>query len=56
MMKWWRQPYDHACSSAYHASWEVSTELIRTHLEKSVLPDAKWERMRTDARSEKAEF
>jgi len=35
---------------------EESLELTRTHLEKSVLPDAKWERMRADARSGEAEF
>ncbi|GHO82516.1 hypothetical protein [Dictyobacter formicarum] len=34
----------------------VDTELTRAHLEKSVLPDAKWERMRADARSGEAEF
>jgi energy-coupling factor transporter ATP-binding protein EcfA2 len=40
----------------YRALREESLELTRTHLEKSVLPDAKWERMRADARSGEAEF
>jgi hypothetical protein len=40
----------------YRALREKSTELTRAHLEKSVLPDAKWERMRADARSGEAEF
>src|SRR6266702_2188968 len=40
----------------YQALREESTELTRAHLEKSVLPDAKWERMRADARSGEAEF
>jgi hypothetical protein len=40
----------------YRALRETSAELTRTHLEKSVLPDAKWERMRADARSGEAEF
>jgi hypothetical protein len=40
----------------YRALREESTELTRAHLEKSVLPDAKWERMRADARSGEAEF
>jgi hypothetical protein len=40
----------------YRALREASTELTRSHLEKSVLPDAKWERMRADARSGEAEF
>ncbi len=40
----------------YRALREESPELTRTHLEKSVLPDAKWERMRADARSGEAEF
>ena len=40
----------------YRALREESTELTRVHLEKSVLPDAKWERMRADARSGEAEF
>jgi energy-coupling factor transporter ATP-binding protein EcfA2 len=40
----------------YRALREESSELTRTHLEKSVLPDAKWERMRADARSGEAEF
>jgi energy-coupling factor transporter ATP-binding protein EcfA2 len=40
----------------YRALREASTELTRTHLEQSVLPDAKWERMRADARSGEAEF
>jgi hypothetical protein len=42
--------------SLYQALREASTELTRAHLEKSVLPDAKWERMRADARSGEAEF
>lgn len=40
----------------YRALREGSPELTRTHLEKSVLPDAKWERMRADAQSGEAEF
>jgi Bacterial TniB protein len=40
----------------YRALREASPELTRAHLEKSVLPDAKWERMRADARSGEAEF
>ncbi len=40
----------------YRALREESAELTRTHLEGSVLPDAKWERMRADARSGEAEF
>jgi hypothetical protein len=40
----------------YRALREASTELTRAQLEKSVLPDAKWERMRADARSGEAEF
>lgn len=40
----------------YRALRDKSTELTRTHLEQSVLPDAKWERMRADARSGEAEF
>ncbi len=40
----------------YRALREESPELTRTHLEKSILPDAKWERMRADARSGEAEF
>ena len=40
----------------YRALRDASTELTRAHLEKSVLPDAKWERMRADARSGEAEF
>src|SRR5437763_11432086 len=40
----------------YRALREKSTELTRAHLEQSVLPDAKWERMRADARSGEAEF
>ena len=40
----------------YRALREEATELTRAHLEKSVLPDAKWERMRADARSGEAEF
>jgi hypothetical protein len=40
----------------YRALREGSTELTRAYLEKSVLPDAKWERMRADARSGEAEF
>jgi len=40
----------------YRALREESAELTRTHLEKSVLPDAKWERMRADTRSGEAEF
>ena len=40
----------------YRALREKSTELTRIHLETSVLPDAKWERMRADARSGEAEF
>ena len=42
--------------SLYRALREESPELTRAHLEKSVLPDAKWERMRADARSGEAEF
>lgn len=40
----------------YRALREARPELTRMHLEKSVLPDAKWERMRADARSGEAEF
>src|SRR5260370_15520755 len=40
----------------YRALREASAELTRAHLEKSGLPDAKWERMRADARSGEAEF
>lgn len=40
----------------YRALREESPELTRAHLEKSVLPDAKWERMRADAQSGEAEF
>jgi hypothetical protein len=40
----------------YRALREASPILSRAHLEKSVLPDAKWERMRADARSGEAEF
>jgi AAA domain len=40
----------------YRALREESPILSRAHLEKSVLPDAKWERMRADARSGEAEF
>jgi hypothetical protein len=40
----------------YRALRERSTKLTRAHLEKSVLPDAKWERMHADARSGEAEF
>ena len=40
----------------YRALREGSAELSRTHLEKAVLPDAKWERMRADAQSGEAEF
>ena len=40
----------------YRALREGSAELTRTHLEKAVLPDAKWERMRADAQSGEAEF
>lgn len=40
----------------YRALREESAELSRAHLEKSVLPDAKWERMHADARSGEAEF
>lgn len=40
----------------YRALREGSAELTRTYLEKSVLPDAKWERMRADAQSGEAEF
>ena len=40
----------------YRALREASAELTRAHLEKAVLPDAKWERMRADARSGEAEF
>jgi energy-coupling factor transporter ATP-binding protein EcfA2 len=40
----------------YRALREASAEFTRTHVEKSVLPDAKWERMRADARSGEAEF
>jgi Bacterial TniB protein len=40
----------------YRALREESPELTRAHLEKSVLSDAKWERMRADARSGEAEF
>src|SRR6266700_1772597 len=42
--------------SLYRALREESPELTRAHLEKSVLPDAKWVRMRADARSGEAEF
>jgi DNA polymerase III delta prime subunit len=40
----------------YRALREAGADLTRAHLEKSVLPDAKWERMRADARSGEAEF
>jgi hypothetical protein len=40
----------------YRALREGSPELTRAHLEKAVLPDAKWERMRADAQSGEAEF
>src|SRR5260370_9332942 len=40
----------------YRALREESAELTRAHLEQAVLPDAKWERMRADARSGEAEF
>src|SRR6266446_6861563 len=40
----------------YRALREESSELTRAHLEQSVLPDAKWARMRADARSGEAEF
>ncbi len=40
----------------YRALREASPILSRAHLEKSVLPDAKWERMRADAGSGEAEF
>ena len=40
----------------YKALREESAELTRTHLECSVLPDAKWTRMRADAQSGEAEF
>jgi energy-coupling factor transporter ATP-binding protein EcfA2 len=40
----------------YRALREESLELSRAYLEQSVLPDAKWERMRADARSGEAEF
>jgi AAA domain len=40
----------------YRALREESPELTRAHLEKSVLPDAKWERMRADVRHGEAEF
>jgi energy-coupling factor transporter ATP-binding protein EcfA2 len=40
----------------YRALREESPELSRAHLEKSVLPDAKWERMHADARSGETEF
>ncbi len=40
----------------YRALREKSTEFTRSHLEKSILPDAKWERMGADARSGEAEF
>jgi len=40
----------------YRALREGSPILSRAHLEKSMLPDAKWERMRADARSGEAEF
>lgn len=40
----------------YRALRESSAELSRAHLEKAVLPDAKWERMRAGARSGEAEF
>ena len=40
----------------YRALREGNSELTRTHLEKAVLPDAKWERMRADAQSGEAEF
>jgi len=41
--------------SLYRALREESPELTRAHLEQSVLPDAKWERMRANARSGEAE-
>ena len=40
----------------YRALREGATCLTRAHLEKAVLPDAKWERMRADAQSGEAEF
>jgi energy-coupling factor transporter ATP-binding protein EcfA2 len=40
----------------YRALREGSPILSRAHLEKSMLPDAKWERMRADARSGEDEF
>lgn len=40
----------------YRALREGAACLTRAHLEQSVLPDAKWERMRADARSGEAEF
>jgi hypothetical protein len=40
----------------YRALREEDTERTRAYLEKSVLTDAKWERMRADARSGEAEF
>ncbi|HET8853384.1 MAG TPA: hypothetical protein VFN02_12730 [Ktedonobacteraceae bacterium] len=40
----------------YRALREESPKLTSAHLEKSVLPDAKSERMRADARSGEAEF
>jgi hypothetical protein len=40
----------------YRALREENPELTRAHLEKSVLPDAKWERMRADVRHGEAEF
>jgi energy-coupling factor transporter ATP-binding protein EcfA2 len=39
----------------YKALREESSELTRVHLERSVLPDAKWTRMRADAQSGEAE-
>jgi hypothetical protein len=40
----------------YCAMREESGELTRAHLEKPVSPDAKWARMRADARSGEAEY
>jgi hypothetical protein len=40
----------------YRALREEASSLTRTHLEQSVLPDAKWARIRADARSGEAEF
>lgn len=40
----------------YQVRREESIEFTRAHLETSVLPDAKWERVHADARSGTAEF